>query len=138
MRTKAELAEKSRKFYERNRARIIARMRAKHADNKRRVFAHYGSHCVCCGEQREVFLTIDHINNDGHLYRKNGSRSHNNVYGWLVRKGFPEGFQVLCRNCNWAKESFGECPHVHEGVEISQKWRRAKPLEVRGSVFVNG
>jgi hypothetical protein len=24
---------------------------------------------------------------------------------------FPDGFQVLCHNCNLAKGYYGECPH---------------------------
>jgi len=72
---------------------------------------HYGGilpMCACCGEKHVEFLTIDHIKNDGAKHRKQIKGT--SIYGWLERNDFPEGFQVLCRNCNWAK-CFGNCPH---------------------------
>ncbi|NIQ13923.1 MAG: hypothetical protein GTO02_05820 [Candidatus Dadabacteria bacterium] len=75
----------------------------------------YGSVCRCCGEKEDIFLTIDHINNDGANHRRmltgtnRGSGSWN-TYIWLKKNNFPSGFQVLCWNCNWAK-SHGGCPH---------------------------
>ena len=30
---------------------------------------------------------------------------------WLLRHGFPEGFRVLCHNCNQAIGVYGACPH---------------------------
>jgi len=74
---------------------------------------HYGHSCVCCGEAEEVFLEIDHINNDGALHRdtEKGLRG-SRICQWLVKQGFPSGFQVLCRNCNFAKfRNKGVCPH---------------------------
>jgi hypothetical protein len=74
----------------------------------------YGGRCTCCGETNPVFLTIDHVNNDGAAHRKalGGSRGGLGTYMWLRRNGYPkEGFQLLCRNCNWAKFAEGSCPH---------------------------
>lgn len=69
----------------------------------------YGNRCACCGETEPAFLTIDHINNDGHLHRK--SRNHN-YYLQVKREGFPKDkYQLLCMNCNCAKAWFGVCPH---------------------------
>lgn len=72
--------------------------------------AHYGGHCSCCGESRYEFLTIDHIENDGAEHRRTvvSSRS---ICFWLKQNGYPEGFQVLCWNCNTAKHFHGGCPH---------------------------
>lgn len=33
------------------------------------------------------------------------------MYKWLVANDFPPGFQVLCANCNMAKDRPGGCPH---------------------------
>jgi len=70
--------------------------------------------CNCCGEKHIVFLTIDHINNDGAEHRKKlGSAAH--VYNWLIRNNFPEGYQVLCYNCNCGRyKNGGVCPHKQE------------------------
>lgn len=70
--------------------------------------------CACCGETELVFLAIDHIDNNGAEHRRSLSpdapRSVH-VIRELARQGWPEGFQVLCSNCNWAKHVLGACPH---------------------------
>lgn len=78
------------------------------------VYNAYGGYiCKCCGETEKSFLTIDHINNDGAKQRKRlkfkGAGSV--IYGWLRRKKFPKGYQVLCWNCQWGKRKCGICPH---------------------------
>lgn len=73
--------------------------------------AHYGGKCKICGETLELFLTIDHINNDGAAHRKKiNGHNHGGVDmgSWLRRNNYPEGFQVLCVNCNHAKGRIGE------------------------------
>src|SRR5215467_11339214 len=36
------------------------------------VYVGYGGKCQCCGEKEPAFLTVDHVNNDGHLERDRG------------------------------------------------------------------
>lgn len=76
------------------------------------VLNHYGnSKCACCGEDTALLLTIDHMNNDGNIHRKEVGRSHK-LYRWLRDNNYPEGFQVLCFNCNIGKHlNGGVCPH---------------------------
>lgn len=71
------------------------------------VFNHYGSECVCCGEDKIEFLVIDHINNDGNKFRK---KVHD-LYLYIIKNNFPKDLQVLCQNCNSAKSIYGYCPH---------------------------
>lgn len=59
--------------------------------------------CVNCGCDEIDCLSIDHVNNDGYLQRKNKSCSGFYFYQWIKNNGYPEEFQVLCRNCNWKK-----------------------------------
>ena len=82
----------------------------------KQVFGHYGEKCACCGEAEPLFLTIDHVNNDGAAHRRSmpdgrystGER----MYRWLRDNGFPYGFQTLCMNCNLGKQrNGGVCPH---------------------------
>jgi hypothetical protein len=71
---------------------------------KLKILTHYSENppkCACCGEIIIEFLCIDHINGGGNKHIK--EITHNNFYGWLIRNEFPEGFQVLCYNCNKAK-----------------------------------
>jgi len=84
---------------------------------KRSILVHYGDNppqCACCGETEIKFLTIDHINNDGAKHRKifRLNRGGKSLYCWIKRNGFPEGFQVLCYNCNCGRyRNKGICPH---------------------------
>ena len=42
-------------------------------------------------------------------------------YRWLKRNNFPEGFQVLCFNCNCGKEiNKGVCPHKSKNVFLDR------------------
>lgn len=80
---------------------------------KLRVISAYGGKCICCEETELAFLNIDHIDGGGCEHRSevgSGTR----FYYWLQRNGFPEGFQVLCANCNQAKAHQGVCPHQME------------------------
>ena len=101
-------------YHNGNRANILVRMAARYASVKQRVLNHYGSSCKCCGEDESLFLTVDHIDNDGYkLRKKNGSGVQNNIYQWLASRNMPDGFQILCMNCNQGKHrNGGICPHV--------------------------
>jgi hypothetical protein len=65
------------------------------------VLAHYGASCKCCGES-----CVDFLNVDTSSYPKS-------QYMWkrIVQDKFPEEVQIACFKCNWAKGSFGICPH---------------------------
>ena len=72
-------------------------------------------------------LTIDHVNNDGSKHRREIGKLYKypdgrralvtDIYGWLEKNGFPDGFQVLCYNCNISKHrNKGVCEHkLNEG-----------------------
>lgn len=68
--------------------------------------------CACCGENHFEFLAIDHINGGGNKHRKEVGTS--TMYNWLRKHNFPEGFRVLCHNCNLAIGFYGTCPHETE------------------------
>ena len=90
---------------------------------KREVYAHYGNgKCACCGETEWTFLTIDHINNDGTKHRKElryHSACGHGFYVWLRKNKYPEGFQILCQNCNVGKwRNGGICPHQTNVMEL--------------------
>lgn len=84
--------------------------REKTLEIKKVVLAHYGNKCVCCGETEEVFLALDHINNDGNIQRKLDNRNSQSLYRKLIKLNYPNDIQILCMNCNWAKFR-GVCPH---------------------------
>lgn len=86
---------------------------------KQKVFFHYGNgkvQCACCGETTFEFLTVHHLNGGGSKHRREiGCQGGDRIYRWLVQNNFPDGFQVLCMNCNWAIGQFGYCPHEKKG-----------------------
>lgn len=93
---------------------------------KKEVFNAYGGACVCCGLDDWRFLSIDHIHNDGAEERRELYGAKNNglsgggghiFYVRLRQLGFPKGrHQLLCHNCNMAKQVFGICPHQDNSV----------------------
>jgi len=56
-----------------------------------------------------MFLTIDHINNDGAKHKKEIGMLH--LYDYIIRNNYPDTFQIRCWNCNCAKGKYGRCPH---------------------------
>jgi hypothetical protein len=67
--------------------------------------------CACCGESNMKFLTIDHINGGGNKERKELKKLGTAFYTSLRLRKYPEGYQVLCFNCNMAKGIYKVCPH---------------------------
>lgn len=55
--------------------------------------------CEMCGEDDIDVLDIHHINGNGNSHRK--KEKVNILSEWCIRNNFPDGFKVLCRNCNW-------------------------------------
>lgn len=75
-------------------------------DLKTEIIEAYGGKCECCGEANRGFLSIDHINRDGHKERKL------NLYKHLKANGFPrDRYRLYCMNCNWGSRLTGVCPH---------------------------
>lgn len=76
--------------------------RKKATKDKLVVLAHYGlqGEVRCCWEGCNVTeidgLTLDHIKDDGALQRKTNRRMGVMLYAYLIKQGFPKGFQTLC------------------------------------------
>ena len=64
-----------------------------------RAIRHYGDQCICCRENHIEFLVVTD---------KNGSPYN---FDALSGAGWPEGMQILCRNCQHAMKYHLECPH---------------------------
>lgn len=85
-----------------------------HKKIKAAAFDYYGWSCACCGEKEPVFLTLDHVNNDGNEQRARAVAQGfaSSSYEWVSRNGYPEDVQTLCYNCNFGKaRNQGVCPH---------------------------
>lgn len=71
---------------------------------KLEVLTHYSKRKpVCCKKNCDVedidMLALDHIKDDGPVYRKKiGNASGYRLYDWVKRNNFPKIFQVMCWN----------------------------------------
>lgn len=75
---------------------------------KLQVLSHYSKGkptCVMCGIDDLDVLCLDHINGGGEAHRRTIPHDGNglHLYWWIKNNNFPNGFQVLCLNCNWKK-----------------------------------
>lgn len=106
---------KNRESYLRNKEKRDKRVKEYQMQAKIDVMNHYSSganKCKCCSVSGLPFLTLDHIEGDG--AEKRSSKQHvkgTMLYIWLRKNNYPNGFQVLCYNCNQAKRQSPECPH---------------------------
>jgi len=78
---------------------------------KKIVFDRLGRRCVCCGITENSMLTIDHAINIGKQRSKEGE-----IYSYLIKNNFPDGYSVMCFNCNISKYRLGICAHLSKNV----------------------
>jgi hypothetical protein len=107
--------------YAKNQERILEQVKASQRKARMEVLIHYSGDppsCACCGETEYAFLTLDHVNGDGAAHRRRERITSRGVVGggtrlvaWIRRNNYPEGFRVLCANCNGALGFYGYCPH---------------------------
>jgi len=85
---------------------------------KERVLSHYSGGTMACAnpfnQHSEAYtdiraLEIDHIDGGGLVhFRSIGRMGGSAFYKWLIARGFPEGYQVLCANCNRIKRAVNQ------------------------------
>lgn len=100
-----------KQYREKNKEKIQASQKNYREKNRDLVISKYGKICGCCGEHIKEFLAIDHI--DG--VKIEGWPTHGgSLYRKLIKENYPEGFRVLCHNCNLSLGIYGYCPHKTE------------------------
>ena len=73
------------------------------------ILDYYGRVCRYCGGEGD--LQIDHVDGGGKAERillNDVKSNHGAVYGKIIRERFPACYQVLCRQCNIAKQDMTE------------------------------
>ena len=122
-RTKEARRKWKREWYKKNRDHVLeynGKWQHNNLDKKREyhkkrrreqreiVLKHYSKgqlKCNLCGYNKDTrALAIDHIDNNGSKHRKITKGGGERTYNWLIQNNLPDGFQVLCQNCNWLKE----------------------------------
>lgn len=112
--------QRTSEYYTRNTERGRRRSKETRAKVFQKVMTRLGGKCVCCGETEPLFLTVDHIENDGAEHRKRDPSGRAAIYRWLIRHDFPPGYQLLCSNCNHGRyRNGGVCPHIKKVHPLS-------------------
>ena len=109
---KSKRFEYQRRYYWEHRDQRLAYDRARGKGKRRRikleVFSHYCNgkpRCMHCGEIDLRVLCIDHINGGGTQERKRTKQSGGHGFYYRLKTlGYPDGYQVLCANCNLRKQ----------------------------------
>ncbi len=101
--------DKDKKWWAENRTEYNEVRRERGLEYRRGVkldlLKHYSSgtmECAICGFSDIKALSIDHMNGGGAAHRREVGQGIN-FYRWLRKHGYPEGYQVLCMNCQWVK-----------------------------------
>lgn len=103
-------ADPAAKWTPERRARARELGRVRYEELRSKVFDRHGGECQACGETERLFLTVDHINNDGWQLRagENGYReTGSGLYLDILRHGMRKDLEVLCFNCNFGKRRNG-------------------------------
>jgi len=101
-----------REYREKNRAKMNIQNALERDRVKKEVFSHYATRgeivCAICGFADFDCLQIDHILDNGADDRRNnlGDRTSAGTvfYRFLRKNNYPQGYQLLCANCNCKKE----------------------------------
>ncbi len=119
----AKLLERDPDYYRRwqaeHREECREADRRHYQERRRQVFDHYGWQCACCGSADRI--SIDHVNGGGQEHRQELNLAGGNarqVYAWLIKNGFPGGFQTLCLPCNQSKGPRSGC-QLHAGGDAT-------------------
>lgn len=75
-----------------------------------------GGECSCCGEKHQEFLTIDHMNQDGYIFRKRLKSKNAGAQQWAqyyreMRDDLAT-LRVLCYNCHTCITKQNICVHA--------------------------
>ncbi len=124
--------EIKRKINERNqRPELKAKNKKRIDENRLNVLLEYSKRlsnsnvtcCACCGLKDHIdFFALDHIagrkemDSEPELVKLGYSskKRSNSLIKWIIDNNFPNGFQILCQSCNFAKgmpKNNNKCPH---------------------------
>ena len=96
-----------KQHYKDNRKTYLARNNRWHLNFKKKILRHYSPDLKCqmCGFDDIRALSLDHIDGGGNEHRRQiDVHSGAMFYRWIRDNNFPEGYQVLCMNCQFIKK----------------------------------
>lgn len=132
---KEEIKQRSKKHQAEHYTEHLEYKKKWRQKEKLQVLTHYSTgsvpQCAKCGIEDIDVLCIDHIQGFGKRHRKKillEERMH--LYRWLVKHHYPDGFQVLCANCNMKKRV--------ENREVGRRKYGNKRKEMPSSLLDSG
>jgi hypothetical protein len=134
--------KKKKEYYYKNQYERQQYQLNKHRQTRLEVISHYSDgsmKCDKCGENHLEFLEIDHINGGGRKHRRD--ENINNIYSYLKSHNFPDGYKVLCANCNLEKEIEKSINIMKNGTKQQQylfKYRQKLKFDVFSHYSING
>lgn len=109
---KQKARERGLRWDEKNREYNRERTNRKRMEERINALTMYGGKCACCSEWRYEFLSIDHIEGGGAKHRASLNPADRRDFPRYLRKlGYPQGYRVLCHNCNQSFGLYGYCAH---------------------------
>jgi hypothetical protein len=106
--------------YKNNREELLKESKERAAKLRLAAISNYSNGtnmCSCCKESHIEFLTIDHLPNAPHKRDNKKKKGGREIFYWLKKNNYPDGFRVLCMNCNFSHGKYGYCPHQKEVKE---------------------
>lgn len=106
-------AESKRIAYQRDPKKLRERAVLNRMKTKLDVLCHYSGNPPSCANPFQIHkipftdlrcLTLDHINGNGRRHRLQMGISGGGLHRWVQSHRLPDGFQVLCMNCQIIKE----------------------------------
>ncbi len=107
--------------YERHGHKYRRQMKTKREERRALVLKHYGGDppkCAICSSDVYDTLCIDHTEGGGNKHRAELKRKTDSFYRWLIKQGYPDGFRVLCHNCNNTLSSYGRTTIEVDGEKL--------------------
>jgi hypothetical protein len=103
-----KVSEWCRDYRRRHPRACAAGRRAQEAKIRYETLLHYSggrAACSSCGIADERVLVVDHISGGGAAHRRSlgggAGKGGAKFYRWLKQQGWPSGYRILCRNCDW-------------------------------------
>lgn len=123
---------RAKRHHQEHRSERNSRTKARDQELKLIAFTTYGgAKCSLCPETRIAALHIDHISGGGNNHRKEIKQS---IYNWLKKHKYPNGFRVLCANCNIREYRKSIELSLNQSIESAKGRERIKKVK---QLFMN-
>ena len=104
---KESIRDIQKKWVSSNKEHVYKKNKERRDKIRNEVLLAYGGRCECCGENNLGFLSIYPKNDEEKETTINVQR----LRARLKRLGFPDEYEVLCKNCRFSIVRIGFCEH---------------------------